>query len=381
MSNTKQNWRPHLERWREAGFLGETTALAIQDYEAERAAEHGGNLQGKLAVALGGLLLAAGLLLFVAAHWDMLAPGARFALVLTLIAAIHLSGAFVATRFPVLSITLHAVGSVGLGAGIFLSGQIFHLQEHWPDGVMLWALGTGVAWLLLRDWPQVALTAILTPTWLIGEWLEAMRYANNSAPGAALFTLILAIGYLSALPPGKTSAARKTLFGLGCLSFMPAVLWIVRSSHEFFNDWQWLQCRTSLSFVYVVACTLPLLLAWCLRGKRVWVSAVAMVWALVLSLEVSLASKAINDWPLYGLLALGAVDLILWGLYEGRRALVNLGLTGFALTVLSFYFANVFDKFGRSISLIGLGLLFITVGWLLEKTRRRLTAYIEGDRT
>jgi hypothetical protein len=30
------------------------------------------------------------------------------------------------------------------------------------------------------------------------------------------------------------------------------------------------------------------------------------------------------------------------------------------------------DKLGRSASLVGLGLLFLLGGWLLEKTRRRL---------
>jgi hypothetical protein len=35
------------------------------------------------------------------------------------------------------------------------------------------------------------------------------------------------------------------------------------------------------------------------------------------------------------------------------------------------------DKLGRSASLIGLGLLFLLGGWLLEKTRRRLVARLE----
>ena len=41
-------------------------------------------------------------------------------------------------------------------------------------------------------------------------------------------------------------------------------------------------------------------------------------------------------------------------------------------TVLAFYFSQVMDKLGRSASLVGLGLLFLLGGWLLEKTRRRL---------
>lgn len=50
---------------------------------------------------------------------------------------------------------------------------------------------------------------------------------------------------------------------------------------------------------------------------------------------------------------------------------------GFALTVLAFYFANVMGKLERSASLMGLGLLFLGGGWLLERTRRRLVAQVK----
>ena len=52
----------------------------------------------------------------------------------------HLGGAY-ADRVPALALTLHACGTAALGGGIFLAGQIFHLQEHWPGGLMLWARG------------------------------------------------------------------------------------------------------------------------------------------------------------------------------------------------------------------------------------------------
>jgi len=43
-----------------------------------------------------------------------------------------------------------------------------------------------------------------------------------------------------------------------------------------------------------------------------------------------------------------------------------------ALTLIVFYFSEVFDKLGRSASLIGLGVLFLLGGWLLERLRRQL---------
>ena len=125
-----------------------------------------------IAVSLGGVLLGAGVLLFVAAHWDRLSPEARFVSVLLLVAVFHVTGALTVQRFSTLATTLHAVGTVCLGVGIFLAGQIFHLQEHWPVGVLLWTLGAWVAWVLLSDWPQAAIVALLTPLWLGSEWLQ-----------------------------------------------------------------------------------------------------------------------------------------------------------------------------------------------------------------
>jgi uncharacterized membrane protein len=75
--------------------------------------------------------------------------------------------------------------------------------------------------------------------------------------------------------------------------------------------------------------------------------------------------------------ALGSIGLIAWGLMEERKERINLGVAGFALTIVFFYFSNVMDKLGRSASLIGLGLLFLLGGWLLERTRRQLVARLE----
>jgi uncharacterized membrane protein len=59
---------------------------------------------------------------------------------------------------------------------------------------------------------------------------------------------------------------------------------------------------------------------------------------------------------------------------QASKALVNLGMVWFAVAVAWFYFSDVFDKVGRSLGLIGLGVLFLAGGWALEKMRRGLLA-------
>ena len=55
---------------------------------------------------------------------------------------------------------------------------------------------------------------------------------------------------------------------------------------------------------------------------------------------------------------------------------MNLGIVFFGATVAWFYFSDLFDKMGRSLGLIGLGVLFLAGGWALEKTRRGLLAHM-----
>jgi uncharacterized membrane protein len=118
-----------------------------------------------IAVAFGAIMLAAGVLLFVSAHWDELSPAGRFSLVLFLVSIFHVAGALVSNRLPPLATALHGVGTIACGAGIFLAAQIFNLQEHWPGGIMLWVLGAWIGWGLRRDWVQAGLVAVLTPAW------------------------------------------------------------------------------------------------------------------------------------------------------------------------------------------------------------------------
>jgi len=70
--------------------------------------------------------------------------------------------------------------------------------------------------------------------------------------------------------------------------------------------------------------------------------------------------------------------MIAWGIAEFRAERVNLGMSGFALTILCFYFSNVMDKLGRSTSLIVLGVAFLAGAWYWEKLRRQLVSRVRS---
>jgi uncharacterized membrane protein len=194
-----ESWQSALDRWSSAGLVDPATAARIRDFEASQEQPRHLRWPTLIAIGFGALMLAAGVLLFVSAHWDDLSPSGRFSLVLTLVAILNVGGAVFSERFPALSSALHGVGTAALGAGIFLSAQIFNLQEHWPGGVMLWALGACIGWALRRDWVQTAFVALLTPAWLASEWIEATKYMRDAEPVLGQGLLLLALTYLSAL--------------------------------------------------------------------------------------------------------------------------------------------------------------------------------------
>jgi hypothetical protein len=313
-------------------------------------------------------------LLFVAAHWDRLSPDVRFLSGLSQVVLFHLAGVWFTDRMPKLATAMHGLGTLALGAGIFLAGQIFNLQEHWPGGIMLWALGAWFGYAILKDWVQGSLVAILTPAWLIGEWQVATQRGWSMADGAerilAIACFLLATTYLTGRNGSADGLLRKSLSWIGGLVLIPCVLGIVITTHDH-SWWHQVELGRGLAALgWVVGIGAPLGLALWMRGRAAWMNAAAGTWALLLGFMGSW------QWQIYAWCALGAVGLVFWGLHEARRERVNLGVAGFAITLISFYFSNVLDKLGRSFGLMGLGLLFLLGGWQLERLRRMLNARI-----
>ena len=153
------DWTSWLARWTEAGLIDPATAGRIRDFEQQHVGSTRLRWPIVVALAFGALMLAGGVLLFVAAHWDALSPGQRFAIVILLVGGFHVAGAVVSERFPGMSSALHAIGTIALGGGIALAGQIFNLAEHWPAGILWWAVGAASGWVLLRQIPQLLLLA------------------------------------------------------------------------------------------------------------------------------------------------------------------------------------------------------------------------------
>ena len=373
-----KTWETHLERWTAAGVVDADVREHIRAWEAGHTEPQGLRWPVWIALTFGAMLLAAGVLLFVSAHWDQMSATQRMSLIVATVAVFHVGGAFAAGRFEGLSIALHTLGTVALGGGIALTGQIYNLSEHWPTAVLLWAVGAALAWALLRHWTQAALTAILVPYWLAGEWWTQMSYAHTSFMfPISVGVCALAFAYLSGRRSPDDSAVRKALAWLGGIALLPAAFAVaIENWRGTAPPWQ------TQVIAWGIAILGPLALAVALRGREALWTGIAVLWTVLLAVVVgngygNLSGYGSGDHlPVYLWCAIGSVGLALWGTRDSRAERINLGILGFALTVLVFYFSNVMDKLDRAAGLIAVGLLFLGGGWLLERTRRRLIAHI-----
>jgi uncharacterized membrane protein len=379
-----------VRQWTEAGLIDAQAGARLLAFEASR--EVRATFRGPILLALifGGILFAAGATLFVAAHWDELSPGIRLSLVVLMVGLLHLGGAVLADRFPALSVTLHALGTVTLGAAIFLTAQIFNLHENWATGVLLWAIGAAGGYVLLRDWTQAGLLALLAPIWLICQWTITMEGHSGGHRPLAVGLVLTALTYLSARIGEQDSTARRTLVWIGGIALLPcvgtaiAIASVERSSFRYDH-------RSPLFFGtllagWLIALAGPLVLAWLLRSRGGWINLLWAAWAYVLIVSAAHMhsfsggtdhQSLVATLALYVLCAVGAAGLVGWGLHEKRKERLNLGIAGLAVSVLFFYFDSFMGKLGRSASLLVLGLLCLAGGYALEVTRRRLAARME----
>jgi uncharacterized membrane protein len=375
-----------LNRWQSAGVLDAEEADRIRTWETEQKRPTGMRWQGIVALILGAILLACGVVLLVSAHWDQIGPGGRFVLVMAMVSAFHLGGGFTRRDNRSLSTALHAVGTVSTGAAIALVGQIFNLQEHWPAAVLLWALAALAGWILLRDEAQQTLTFLLFPAWFLSEFSFYADGHIGEQVFLGRFLIVWAVFYLTFFLGSKHKVVQGILFAAAAIASVVGVFLMLESWRS------WSSSQTFLFFPlrfwgWAAIAAVPL----CFSVFRPFKSLVPVIAALAIAIALP---WCVRNWTesynygnfhtsfnrtepnlaAYALVAVLAVFLIWWGVRLVSKALVNLGIVGFGLVVGWFYFSSLFDKMGRSLGLIGLGILFLAGGWALEKTRRGLMA-------
>jgi uncharacterized membrane protein len=191
--------------------------------------------------------------------------------------------------------------------------------------------------------------------------------ANLATPLSGL--LLLAAVYLFADRRGEDTAARTTLAVTGGIAIIPLALLTILQTSGLLGRGGVPSSGWERAAWWGLALGSPLLLALRLRGREAWMAMVAAGW-VVLGVNLGRNPGALA----YLWAAAGAIGLTAAGVRDGIRRRINLGLAGFAITIVVFYFSSVLDKLGRATSLLTGGVLFLLLAWSLERLRRRLLA-------
>jgi uncharacterized membrane protein len=168
----RQRLEADLARWQGDGVITPAVLAAIRNALPPLAP---GIAISVVVAIVGGLLIAAAFLAFVAAHWTEIARLLRLAILLAGIVVAHGLGAWFARtgRPPVLADLCAGIGSIIFGAGIALVGQMYHLGEDFAGGMLLWAVGTLAAAGLTGSRGALAVALVAASVWSSMRGFEA----------------------------------------------------------------------------------------------------------------------------------------------------------------------------------------------------------------
>ncbi len=159
----RQRLEADLARWQANGVIapavGDNIRGALPPLRA------GVNIAAVVGI-VGGLLIAAAFLAFVAANWLEIARPTRLGILLAGIAASYGVGAwFAGTHRPALADLGVTVGTIIYGAAIALVGQMYHIAGDFAGGMLLWASGALAAAVLTGSRGALATSLAVGMIW------------------------------------------------------------------------------------------------------------------------------------------------------------------------------------------------------------------------
>ena len=159
-----------LPEWAARGWVQVGAERAILNHVA---AQGGGTPLLTYAFSiLGVLLFGSGIITYFAANWGEIPKLIKLAILfgsmwLAYGAAWH---ALREDHAPQLGQALLLLGAILFGANIMLIAQIYHIDAHFPNGVLLWSLGALVGAYLVRSQPLLVAAIVLGGLWTTLEF-------------------------------------------------------------------------------------------------------------------------------------------------------------------------------------------------------------------
>ena len=144
---------------------------------------------------LGASVFGLGVILLFAYNWQAIPKAGKLGVIFLSILASHATGLWLFARRDgrrSLGEALTILGTMLYGAGIWLVAQIYHIDEHFPNGFLLWAVGALVLAWAMPSIAQGILAAVLLCIWACSETWK-FDHTLHVAP----WIILLGVGGLS----------------------------------------------------------------------------------------------------------------------------------------------------------------------------------------
>jgi uncharacterized membrane protein len=351
-----------VDRWERSGWLTPLGAVGIR---AEAAQRSGWLTPAALLAMAGAVLLCFGVMLFVASNWEAMSKAGRLGLLFAAMWAAYGAAGELFRR------DLAAFGHASLllaqgifGGSIMLIAQMYHLDGHPPDAVLMWLIGAAVAGVALRSNATLVLAVLLFGLW--GGWEISLAF---DAVHWKLWPLAVALGVGIAWATGWRPA-------LHLLAIVAGVLFLLQGLRDPWRSHLWEPATLG------IAAMAGGLLIREVRGASTEITRSLAAYGLALAYAAA--------WPMHfdktpllnlplGIWTGAVIALTLAALMEAwrtsNRGLLWVAYAAFSAEIVSLYFKTLGTLLSTSVFFLCAGLLVIALSacaWLLINRRNYL---------
>jgi uncharacterized membrane protein len=365
-----------IERWQASGWVTPEGGRAIA---AELAAARGTPRLAVVFAVLGAALFGLAALSFVAANWQAMSKLARMALLISSMAGAYGAAGVLFQRGQAgLAHAAVLLGVALFGANIMLISQMYHIDGHAPDAVLVWAIGALSTGVVLRSKPALALAMGLVALW--GSWETGLLLERSSGWAGrqpAVYWPFL-IGWAAV-----TAAIVRERWSDGVkLAAVVLSVWIVSLGYllpigsgpdRFAHHIVILLGLAIAGIGAAMAGRVPDGPVWKDLDGTVWVCGLLITacgWYAAQVMQADLLG-GFGAWAALGLM--GTVATIGVGLSAGRSTLVRLGYAGFAIEVVTVYFKTIGTLMGSAGFFLTAGLMLIALAAIAVRLNRATT--------
>ena len=125
----------------------------------------------RIILTIAAILVGAGIFSFIASNWQEMTQPLKIGVILIAMITAYSLGWYFKEKMNFLKTgeALILLGSIIYGAGIFLVAQMFNIRANWPDGFILWMLGTIAMAYAVESFPLFYLAIPLGVVAIIGH--------------------------------------------------------------------------------------------------------------------------------------------------------------------------------------------------------------------